>query len=147
MVLGGSFGKFLQFAAAGIYNGQRVRPQSAARAAYATGKPVSNHATKPPADRAETTKQDAPPPTAITARWSLPRCVNDRMREGPLRVAVMTTLQVAMAPKPEPVYTSASVPSEASHSASGDPAEGEWVYSPKEPERHKAGFYPPALSA
>jgi hypothetical protein len=57
----------------------------------------------------------------------------------------VTTLPVAMAPKPEAVYTSASIPSETLHSASGDPAEGEWVYSPKEPERHKAGFYPPAF--
>jgi curved DNA-binding protein CbpA len=27
----------------------------------------------------------------------------------------------------------------------GDPAVGEWVYSPKEPESHKPGFYPPAF--
>jgi hypothetical protein len=55
-------------------------------------------------------------------------------------------LPAATAPKPEPVFTSASVPPDAPHSAaSGDPAEGEWVYSPKEPERHKPGFYPPAF--
>lgn len=40
-------------------------------------------------------------------------------------------LPVAAAPKPEPIFTS------------GDPAEGDWVYSPKEPTRHKVGFYPP----
>ncbi len=57
----------------------------------------------------------------------------------------VTTLPVAMAPKPTAAYTSASIPSETLHSTSGDPAEGEWVYSPKEPERHKAGFYPPAF--
>ena len=57
----------------------------------------------------------------------------------------VTTLPVAMAPKPEAAYTSVSIPSETLHSATGDPAEGEWVYSPKEPERHKAGFYPPAF--
>jgi hypothetical protein len=51
----------------------------------------------------------------------------------------------ATAPKPEPVYTNASVPADAAHAAaSGDPAEGEWIYSPKEPERRKPGFYPPA---
>jgi hypothetical protein len=50
-----------------------------------------------------------------------------------------------MAPKPDAVYTSASIRSEALHSGTGDPAEGEWVYSPKEPERHKPGFYPPAF--
>jgi hypothetical protein len=50
-----------------------------------------------------------------------------------------------MAPRSEAVYTSASIPAETLHSASGDPAEGEWVYSPKEPERHKPGFYPPAF--
>jgi hypothetical protein len=50
-----------------------------------------------------------------------------------------------MAPKPDAVYTSASVPSEALHATTGDPAEGEWVYSPKEPEKHQPGFYPPAF--
>jgi DnaJ-like protein len=55
-------------------------------------------------------------------------------------------LPVATAPRPEPVFTSASVAPDALRSpASGDPAEGEWVYSPKEPERHKPGFYPPAF--
>jgi DnaJ-like protein len=57
----------------------------------------------------------------------------------------VTTLPVAIAPKPEAAYTSASIPPAAPHSATGDPAEGEWVYSPKEPERHQAGFYPPAF--
>ena len=45
--------------------------------------------------------------------------------------AGMAPLPVAAAPKPKPVFTS------------GDPAEGVWVYSPKEPEKHKPGFYPP----
>jgi curved DNA-binding protein CbpA len=117
------------------------------------------------------TKQDAPPPT-ITATVVPSTPANDRWRgvsETPKKSASrsaqappprlgtgtpsheelassgVTTLQVAMAPKPEAVYTSASIPSETLHSASGDPAEGEWVYSPKEPERHKAGFYPPAF--
>lgn len=62
-----------------------------------------------------------------------------------LASAGLAPLPVAMAPKPDAVYTSASVPSEALHSETGDPAEGEWVYSPKEPERHKPGFYPPAF--
>jgi DnaJ-like protein len=62
-----------------------------------------------------------------------------------LASAGVAPLPVAMAPKPDAVYTSASIPSEALHSRTGDPAEGEWVYSPKEPERHKPGFYPPAF--
>lgn len=57
----------------------------------------------------------------------------------------MPTMPVAMAPKPEPVFTGASIPSDTARSANGDPAVGEWVYSPKEPERHKPGFYPPAF--
>ncbi|MGH9694773.1 MAG: DnaJ domain-containing protein, partial [Bryobacteraceae bacterium] len=58
----------------------------------------------------------------------------------------LPTLPVAMAPKPEPVFTGASIPAEALHPATrGDLAVGEWVYSPKEPERHKPGFYPPAF--
>jgi hypothetical protein len=52
---------------------------------------------------------------------------------------------VASEPKPDAVDTSASIPSEALHSATDDPAEGEWVYSPKKPERRKPGFYPPAF--
>jgi curved DNA-binding protein CbpA len=62
-----------------------------------------------------------------------------------LAPAGSSTPAVAMAPKPDAVYTSASIRSEALHSGTGDPAEGEWVYSPKEPERHKPGFYPPAF--
>jgi hypothetical protein len=62
-----------------------------------------------------------------------------------LAPADLSTLPAAMAPKPDAVYTSASIPSEALRSGTGDPAEGEWVYSPKEPERHKPGFYPPAF--
>jgi hypothetical protein len=63
-------------------------------------------------------------------------------------IAALTlpTLPAAMAPKPEPVFTGASVPADALRPATGgDPAVGEWVYSPKEPERHKPGFYPPAF--
>jgi curved DNA-binding protein CbpA len=45
-------------------------------------------------------------------------------------------LPVAIAPKP-------GSPPSGKPAASGNPLEGEWVYAPKEPEKHKAGFYPP----
>ena len=63
-----------------------------------------------------------PPPPGINA--------NPAMHQE-IAAAGTAPLPVATAPKPEPVFTS------------GDPAEGDWVYSPKEPEQHKAGFYPP----
>jgi len=44
-------------------------------------------------------------------------------------------LPTAAPPKPAVVTTSAN--------PGGDPLEGEWIYAPKEPEKRKAGFYPP----
>jgi curved DNA-binding protein CbpA len=47
-------------------------------------------------------------------------------------------LPVAVPPKAQDVSTSASP-----GLSNRDPLEGEWVYAPKEPERRRAGFYPP----
>jgi DnaJ domain len=63
-----------------------------------------------------------PPPAGINA--------NPPMHQE-IAAGGTASLPVATASKPKPVFTS------------GDPAEGDWVYSPKEPEKHKAGFYPP----
>lgn len=54
------------------------------------------------------------------------------------------TLPTAVPPKPS-VVTTAAAPAISAPVASGprDPLEGEWVYAPKEPERQRAGFYPP----
>jgi hypothetical protein len=50
------------------------------------------------------------------------------------------------APKAEPPPFKTASPAGLSNpltAASADPLEGEWVYAPKEPEKHKPGFYPP----
>ena len=47
-------------------------------------------------------------------------------------------LPAAVPPKAPDVATSASP-----DLSNRDPLEGEWVYAPKEPERRRAGFYPP----
>jgi len=49
-----------------------------------------------------------------------------------------TNLPAATPPKLAVVTTSTGA-----NPASHDPLEGEWVYAPKEPEKRKAGFYPP----
>jgi curved DNA-binding protein CbpA len=71
-----------------------------------------------------------PPPPGINPGMSAGMSASPAVRQ---EIASVTTppLPAAVAPKPEPVFTS------------GDPAEGIWVYSPKEPEKHKPGFYPP----
>lgn len=70
--------------------------------------------------RAESTP--LPPPPGINASPAMHQEIAS---------AGMAPLPLATAPKPKPAFTS------------GDPAEGDWVYSPKEPEKHKPGFYPP----
>ncbi|HEY3939724.1 MAG TPA: DnaJ domain-containing protein [Bryobacteraceae bacterium] len=49
------------------------------------------------------------------------------------------------APRGEPPLKPDAAPSNPVNTASAvtDPLEGEWVYAPKEPEKHKPGFYPP----
>ncbi len=44
---------------------------------------------------------------------------------------------------PEPAPPAATIAKDASPAKTRDAVEGEWVYAPTEPEKRKAGFYPP----
>ena len=46
-------------------------------------------------------------------------------------------------PPPVPTLTTSATPAAVVTGNPRDPLEGEWVYAPKEPERQRAGFYPP----
>jgi hypothetical protein len=46
-------------------------------------------------------------------------------------------------PPPGSTVTTSASPAGVAPGNSRDPLEGEWVYAPKEPERQRAGFYPP----
>jgi len=50
-----------------------------------------------------------------------------------------SSLPTPVPPKPADV----TMPTLTSAASPRDPLEGEWVYAPKEPERRRAGFYPP----
>ncbi len=78
-----------------------------------------------------------PPPPGVSA-------MNQPRDDGGL-VASGTALPMATAPKPKIEILNGT--STVSRTGAGfkprDPLEGEWIYAPKEPERRKAGFYPP----
>jgi hypothetical protein len=78
-----------------------------------------------------------PPPPGVTS-------INQPRDDGGL-VTSGSSLPMATAPKPKIEILNGT--STISRSGAGlrprDPLEGEWIYAPKEPERRKAGFYPP----
>ncbi len=78
-----------------------------------------------------------PPPPGVSG-------INQPRDDGGLLTSG-STLPMAIAPKPKIEILNGT--STVSRSGAGlrprDPLEGEWIYAPKEPERRKAGFYPP----
>ncbi len=85
------------------------------------------------------------PLTAISAR---PTPARMELPSAPaLSTAGLTRVEAASLPAgtlpSAPKLAEPITPVSASYNKTSDPLEGEWVYAPSEPEKRKAGFYPP----
>jgi hypothetical protein len=109
-------------------------------------KPAAKATPPPPQQEVAAPKKVFYPPTgSVIARAVTPNKGGSQLPPAPVVSQTATrdyestslppsSLPAAVPPKLAVVTTSA---------VSGDPLEGEWVYAPKEPEKRKAGFYPP----
>jgi hypothetical protein len=113
--------------------------------ATATVKPAAKPLVPPQQEAVAPKKVFYPPAGSVIARAVTPNRNGSQLPPAPVVSQTATrdydsaslppsSLPAAVPPRLAVVTTSA---------ASGDPLEGEWVYAPKEPEKRKAGFYPP----
>ena len=95
--------------------------------------PSSHRALVLPASALVIPRQSTPRPVEVPAPPGVALSNTARLEAANLPVASLPT------PGPRP----ADPPPPAKPTVSTDPLEGEWVYAPTEPEKRKAGFYPP----
>jgi hypothetical protein len=111
-------------------------------------KPIVKPASPPQQEVSAPKKVFYPPMGSVIARAASPGKGSSQLPPPPAvgQPVVRDYDTASLPPSSLPAAPAAAPPKMAvvtTSAVSGDPLEGEWVYAPKEPEKRKAGFYPP----